>query len=69
MFGLFRWRRGGGREPLEVRSIQQRGPERIHWETLVMLSCVSLRLESLEMTRSVEYEDMTTTDQVNPVRL
>ena len=24
-----------------------------------MLSCVSLRLDSLEMTRSVEYEDMT----------
>ena len=31
----------------------------VHCETLVMLSCVSLRLDSLEMTRSVEYEDMT----------
>jgi hypothetical protein len=31
----------------------------LHCETLVMLSCDSFRFDSLEITRSVEYEDMT----------
>ena len=31
----------------------------IHCETLVMLSCDSFRFDSLDMTRSVEYEDIT----------
>jgi len=61
MFGLFRWRRADGTGPLGICYFNHRGWWAVHWETLVMLSCVSLRFDSLEMTRSVEYEDIAQT--------
>jgi hypothetical protein len=62
MFGLFRLRHVGGRGSLGVRLAFWR----IHWETLVMLSWVSLRFASFEMTRSVEYEAIARSRRSSP---